>query len=164
MKKFERIVGVTGVANFGVVSNTGIVAPSPLSASIVRGAQPEFFAYKQLRFYGIKTVLNLRTHSEKKWVEEEGMISIEHPLDVFTNISVEEFNYVINIMKDPNNQPLFVHCRQGHDRTGVICASYRIAVDGWTLDEAEAEMQEYGFNDLWFILSRAVRQFYTGVQ
>jgi hypothetical protein len=41
--------------------------------------------------------------------------------------------------------PFFVHCRQGADRTGMMCAIYRIAVCGWNKADAIDEMVNGGF-------------------
>jgi protein tyrosine/serine phosphatase len=38
-----------------------------------------------------------------------------------------------------------VHCKRGADRTGLMCAMYRIAFQGWTKDQAIAEMTQGGF-------------------
>ena len=46
---------------------------------------------------------------------------------------------------------MFVHCQHGSDRTGTMCALYRIAVCGWTKEDALKEMQEggFGFHGVW---------------
>ena len=41
---------------------------------------------------------------------------------------------------------MFVHCQHGADRTGVMCAAYRVVVDGWTKQQAIDEMTQGGFN------------------
>jgi len=38
-----------------------------------------------------------------------------------------------------------VHCRLGDDRTGMMIAAYRMAVEGWSADDAMLEMQHFGF-------------------
>ena len=46
-------------------------------------------------------------------------------------------------------KPLFVHCRQGQNRTGVMVAAYRV-FNGIPIEEAIAEMKRYNglfFND-----------------
>lgn len=52
---------------------------------------------------------------------------------------------------DPNNLPAFVHCQRGADRTGTMCAMYRIVVCGWTKEQALDEMKNggFGFNSTW---------------
>ena len=46
---------------------------------------------------------------------------------------------------------MLVHCWHGADRTGMMCAVYRLAVEGWTKEEAIEELTEggYGFHSVW---------------
>ncbi len=109
---------------------------------------------------GIRTVINLRTlHSEKEAVEAAGMKSIEIPINVLKKPDLETIKKIISIMSDPSNQPLYIHCALGQDRTGVVIAVYRMEVDGWSLSEAEAEMQAFGFNDIWYNLKEFIRNY-----
>lgn len=145
----ERIFGLKGL------TNVGRVAPH-----IYRGAEPLLEGYTTLKKMGIRTVINLRTtSSEKQAVEAAGMRSVEVPLSVLNDINPKTVNEVIQIMKDPANQPIFLHCRQGQDRTGIIVAAYRMKVDGWSLADAEAEMQSFGFNDIWHELKEFIRDY-----
>lgn len=64
-------------------------------------------------------------------------------------------------MVDPANQPVFVHCRHGQDRTGIVVAAYRMKVDKWSLPDAETEMQAFGFNDIWVNFKKFIRQYPT---
>ena len=51
----------------------------------------------------------------------------------------------MKIVTNTNNLPVFVHCQRGADRTGMVCAMYRVVVCGWTKDAAVQEMKEGGF-------------------
>ena len=148
-KVSERIFGLSGL------SNVGRMAPN-----IYRGAQPKPEGYSTLKKMGIRTVINLRfLHSEKEAVEAAGMKSVEVPMSVFKDVDPKTVKRIIAIMTDPVNQPVYVHCALGQDRTGVVAAVYRMEVDGWSLAEAEAEMQAFGFNDLWYELKEFVRHY-----
>jgi protein-tyrosine phosphatase len=48
---------------------------------------------------------------------------------------------------DPANQPVFVHCEKGEDRTGALVAIYRIVKQGWTPERAYAEACSLGLTD-----------------
>lgn len=57
----------------------------------------------------------------------------------------------LQIVTDKTRWPVFVHCQHGSDRTGTMCAIYRIAVQGWSKDEAIREMTQggFGFHEGW---------------
>ncbi|MDP2927460.1 MAG: dual specificity protein phosphatase family protein [Candidatus Omnitrophota bacterium] len=49
-------------------------------------------------------------------------------------------------MHDKSMQPVFVHCQAGKDRTGMICAAYKMKYDNWSLENALFEMLVYGYS------------------
>jgi protein tyrosine/serine phosphatase len=51
---------------------------------------------------------------------------------------------ILKVLEAPENSPVYVHCRQGHDRTAVVVACYRISHDGWTNARAKKEAELYG--------------------
>ena len=53
--------------------------------------------------------------------------------------------------------PVYFHCAHGQDRTGTLCAIYRMEVDGWSNDESWGEMDHFGFNHVWEALERFVK-------
>jgi tyrosine-protein phosphatase SIW14 len=145
----ERIYNLSGL------SNVGRVAPG-----IYRGALPEKGGYETLKKIGIKTVIDMRTTgSEKADVEAAGMRSIAIPIQMSRSGLLPKVEQVVELMSDPANQPVYVHCRHGQDRTGIVVAAYRMKNQGWSLADAETDMQAFGFNDVWVNFKKFIRQY-----
>jgi protein tyrosine/serine phosphatase len=87
------------------------------------------------------------------------MRSIEIPISTTSTIDPNAVKRALSAITDPANQPVFLHCAQGRDRTGVVVAVYRMEVDGWSNAEAEAEMQTFGFHDAWVQMKSFVRSY-----
>lgn len=141
--------------NLPGLDNVGRVAPS-----IFRGAQPGREGYDTLKRMGFRTVIDLRTTAnERRQVEEAGMTAIAVPIEMSRNGLREKVERVVALMADPLNRPVFVHCRHGQDRTGIVMAAYRMKHQGWSLADAEAEMQDFGFNDVWVTFKSFIRHY-----
>lgn len=149
---FEHLVSLPGLPSIGRV------APG-----IFRGAQPEPEGYATLKAIGIRTVVNFRQrHGEREAVEAAGMRYIEIPMSFFTKADPAVVRKALSVMTDPANQPVFLHCSRGVDRVGVVVAVYRMEVDGWSKEEAEAEMDALGFHKIWYRLKKTVKDWRTG--
>ena len=146
----EHLFGLPGLTNVGRVAN-----------GIFRGAQPEREGFATLKAMGIRTVINLRTrHGEREAVEAAGMRYVEIPMSFWKDVDPAVVRMALSVMTDTASQPAFVHCSRGVDRTGVVVAVYRMEVDGWSEAEAEAEMEAFGFHEVWFQLKKFVRQYH----
>jgi protein O-mannosyl-transferase len=126
-----------------------------VSEDLYRGAQPCDEGMKQLEKLGIKTVVNLREfYSDSNANISDEHISVKpwHPED-------EDAVRFLKIVTDKSRTPVFVHCQYGADRTGTMCAIYRIAVQGWSKDEAIEEMTKgnFGFHEIWGNLVEYIR-------
>jgi len=131
-----------------------------VSSVLFRGAQPLPEGFSSLQKMGIKTVVDLRGfHDDEPPREVKGLkiVTIRfhtwHPED-------EDMVAFLKVMNDPARQPVFVHCKRGIDRTGTMVALYRIAIQGWTKDEALREMTQggFGYDDLFPNLVEYVRK------
>ena len=131
-----------------------------VSDQLYRGAQPTAEGMRELQRLGIKTVVNLRSfHSDR---DEIGNTSLayEHIYVKAWHPEEKEIVRFLQIVMDKERMPVFVHCRHGADRTGMMCALYRIVVQNWTKQEAIEEMSTggFGFHSVWNDLIEYIRQ------
>ncbi len=136
--------------NFGVVSPT-----------LIRGGLPGVHGIEALRTAGVKTVINLMnegklTDDEKELVEKNDMKYVSIPMSHFKPATPDQIEKFLSVVNDPVNQPAFVHCHQGQDRTGTMVAVYRINHEGWTAKKAFDEMIKYGFHPFFVNLTSSV--------
>lgn len=125
---------IAGVPNFFKVSD-----------ALYRGAQPTKEGMREIEKLGVKTVVNLRSfHSDRDELGDTDLES-EHIWMKVWHPEEEEVVRFLEIVTDPEKTPVFVHCQRGADRTGTMCAIYRIVVQGWSKEEAIREMTDGGF-------------------
>lgn len=136
-----------------------------VNSQLYRGAQPKSGGVKRLAKMGIKTIVNLRgagesTRNEEAEARAAGLRYFNIPLKEFGRPTDEQVERALKILAESENQPVFVHCRLGADRTGLVVAIYRITHDGWTSERAKAEANKYGMH-LWEIaMKRYIRDYY----
>jgi tyrosine-protein phosphatase SIW14 len=53
----------------------------------------------------------------------------------------------LELMRDPANYPVLVHCFAGIHRTGAYCAVYRMEFEGWSNDQAIGELKAHGYDN-----------------
>lgn len=132
-------ITVLGVSNFGEVNS-----------HLYRGGQPKGTGYANLKKMGIDVVIDLRLSgkgTEKRDVTQAGMQYVAIPWHcMFPKDKVTA--KFLDVLAKNKEKKLFVHCRYGDDRTGMMIAAYRMAVEGWTPEEARKEMEKFGFHKL----------------
>lgn len=130
-----------------------------VSPQLYRSGQPTAQGMRNLQQLGIKTVVSLRSfHSDR---DEIGAtpLGYEH---IYMKAWHPEFKEVVRFLRvvtDHDRTPVVVHCQHGADRTGTMCALYRVVIEGWTKEEAVREMTEggFGFHAVWVNLPRWIR-------
>jgi protein tyrosine phosphatase (PTP) superfamily phosphohydrolase (DUF442 family) len=132
-------VKIGGVPNAGKISN-----------ALFRGAQPSTQGFAELKRLGVTTIVDLRgNRGEVKWERAQsealGLRFVSIPVLGWTSPGDAQVAEFLKLFDD-KNQKIFVHCRYGEDRTGVMVAAYRIAEQKWTADEALREMNSFGFH------------------
>jgi protein tyrosine/serine phosphatase len=132
--------------------------------NVYRGQQPTRQDVTNLARSGIRTVLDLRGALDHKgWeqqaVEAAGMRYIRLGMSGFFAPSDRQIDKILAVLKDPANGPIFVHCRRGADRSGLVIACYRISHDHWTNAQAMAEARQQGFSGLEVLMHRYIEHF-----
>lgn len=132
-------IQMEGVPNFYKVSDILYRSAHPTSAEAVKNLETS-----SLR---IRTVVDLCwSQSDRDKIGGTGL-GYEHiPMMGWPLFPKEEqVIKFLQIVTDNQRTPILVHCQHGADRTGIMCAVYRIAVQGWTKERAVEEMIEGGF-------------------
>jgi tyrosine-protein phosphatase SIW14 len=119
--------------------NYGVVEPNELH----RGGQPDANGLDELESKGIKTVIHLRAKKFKKYKGKLKRFVIPFNPYMPKEEVVVEF---LKVIGNQTHHPVFVHCFHGADRTGMLCAIYRIVIQNWDKEKAIEEMKRYGFH------------------
>ncbi|KAK5073547.1 tyrosine-protein phosphatase siw14 [Lithohypha guttulata] len=126
----------------GRPTNFQTVAPG-----IYRSSYPQFVHFEKLEDLELKTIITFVPAplelDYSNFISTSGIIHHQIPIlankkaDVFTSADI--VHQVLELMLDPNNYPMLIHCNKGKHRTGCMTACFR-KVCGWT---DEAALEEY---------------------
>lgn len=119
--------------------------PRPLDLNVVKAL-------------GVKKIISLESgiydlfhHDqliERQFPCEFGMDQYDLKSSDFTPPETWAVDKFLSLMKYPG--PTFVHCLSGVDRTGFMCAVYRMRVQGWTFEAAKKEWITLGRHPWYF--------------
>lgn len=134
---FAKRLHLQGVSKFAEISPT-----------LFRGGQPSDEGFANLARLGINIIVdNGRSEKNRKLAEKLGMRYISIPwICLFPKDAV--FARFLKVVEENPDKKIFVHCRFGDARTGMMIAAYRMKEQGWSADEALREMQSYGFKGI----------------
>lgn len=134
-----------GIENFVKVNDT-----------LYRGGLPSDEQLKALVKLGVKTdvcLMNGLLGNEAAAVAHEkaacarlGLRWVNLPVPYGVEPPASMVDRFLSTAETPSSGPLYVHCKHGRDRTGVMVAAFRIHHDGYTGDQALQEMQTYGYD------------------
>ena len=128
---------------------------------LYRGAQPTAVGIANLKKMGIKTILNLRSsHGDLDEIGTTGIAYEVLPMTAYGGPGENDVVRFLQLTTDQARAPLFFHCQHGADRTGLMCAVYRVAVQGWDKEEAIREMTRggFGYHAVWGNLQTFLRE------
>lgn len=120
-----------------------------VSDGLFRGGAPsEDEVHLLKREFGVNRIVSLDGECASNIADVCDEIGVEH---IVLPIEFKNIQTALKILDDnlvellTENEPTFVHCLHGKDRTGLACALYRIRVQGWEPMDALNEAMNYGF-------------------
>jgi tyrosine-protein phosphatase SIW14 len=136
-----RHLKLDGVPDFGEVT-----------PKLYRGGQPKRQGFEKLAEMGIDIVVDTgRSRRDEKKITELGMRYVSLPWFCWFR-KEEVFAGFLKLIKENPDKKIFVHCRYGNDRTGMMIAAYRMGLEGWTAEEAMKEMQSFGYTAIHHVM------------
>ncbi len=117
-----------------VVHDHGIKTVVSLRSGALPGDLPPDFAEET---YCAKQNIRYFRLPQKDWEGPDGTAPNE--------VNVLKF---CEIMSDPTNYPVLVHCLAGKHRTGALCAIFRMEHDHWSNQQAIDELSLYGYDNV----------------
>ena len=135
-----------GIANSCVVTDQ----------TLWRGARPDASAAATLIELGVKTVVSLELLSTDREAFESAAPNTSEPREI-QYFQVKDWEplaivapslvdrHVAHFLAITRTQPvpIFIHCRSGQNRTGIMVAAFRI-FNGADVEETVLEMEKYG--------------------
>ena len=140
----------------GDLPNFAVVGPG-----IYRGAAPTPAGLQKLKAMGVRTIIDLRI--ENKGQDEEAAtakvlalnrVRIRMGREAPTKKQTAQFLSLVRAASPQN--PVFIHCHYGADRTGAMVGIWRRTHDKWPFDKTYQEMRHYGFKSYLTELKGAV--------
>lgn len=75
----------------------------------------------------------------------DGVLRTRHiPITDMETPSLDQVTELLDLLSGPDAEPTYVHCEAGKGRTGVAVGCYRMAVMGWSADDALTEAENFG--------------------
>ncbi len=129
-----------------------------VSERVYRGPRPRGFEdIKNLAASGVKTVVNLESgifsavlgklNHEYRWCAEVGIDLIEYRLSPILPPSRFDLHVIRQIISQSTDRgSVYVHCKDGVDRTGLVIADWLIRKHLWDYAAAVRDMYARGFH------------------
>jgi protein tyrosine/serine phosphatase len=129
---------------------------------LYRGGHPDGAGLDYLKRIGVKRVVNLEVgdfieafpwdiSGEVDGAKARGLTEYRYPMSAFepalSSRFDREMNAIVALLKTATPQnPVYVHCKHGQDRTGLVIGLERVLDEGWAPQRAFDEMVRIGFH------------------
>ena len=144
------------------LADAGVPNLHRVGPRLLRSAQPRPQDVAALQALGVRTLVSFRAFNpDELRLLEAPFTLLRVPINTWHIRDRHVVRALSAIRAAELEGTVLVHCMHGADRTGLICALYRMAVQGWSRDEARREMLHggFGYHTMW----RNIPRFLAGV-
>ena len=138
-----------------------MIQPVKVAQGIYRGARPNSeLEMGVLKILGIKTILNLESgpleasmatlDRELAWAAKAGIVMQHLRLSEILPPTLEQLQTAIRILRNQECLPIYIHCKWGKDRTGIVAGVFESVVLGQPYQEVYNRMIDLGFHLDWY--------------
>jgi protein tyrosine/serine phosphatase len=142
-------------------------------AGLYRGGHPDTSGIAFLKKIGVRTIVDLEVAD---WIEafpwdidqelsdakSAGITVLRYPMSAFEPAISSEFDHnmddILKKLEDTSLEPIYVHCKHGQDRTGLVIGLERVKDESWTPQNAFNEMLKDGFHTFFIGLDEYFEQ------
>lgn len=124
-----------------------------VTPALYRCAQPDATGFANLAKLGVQSVINLRRSVDDAPLAAGTGLTLVHIKIKTRHIRENQSAQIIAALRAlvAAKPPVVVHCTHGADRTGLIIALWRMLYQGWSREDATAELVNggFGFHAVW---------------
>lgn len=129
---------------------------------LYRGGHPDAASLDHLKSLGVTRIVNLeigdfleafpwQISAELEQASARGITELRFPMSAFEPALSDRFDrqmdQIVAILKSASaTQPVYVHCKHGQDRTGLVMGLDRVVNESWKPQIAHDEMVKIGFH------------------
>ena len=135
---------------------------SKVRPGLYRGGRPDAAGLDTLKSLGVERIVDLEVadfieatpwsiSAELDAADARGMTELRYPMSAFEPAVSSTFDHAMMDLQAvlataTPEHPIYVHCRHGQDRTGLVIGLERVEHEGWTPADAHDEMLRLGFH------------------
>ena len=138
------------------VPGTSVKNLNRVTPQLYRSAQPDAAGMRELEKLGVRTVIDLRDLNDDQDEARGTKLRLRRVKMDAWHIEDEDVVRVLAMLRRRKDGPFLVHCHHGADRTGVVCAMFRLVEQRWSREDAIRELKDggFGFHKAWVNIPR----------
>lgn len=165
-------IGLPIIGSSFTLSESQVGIPDYLivkNSEIYRGGQPNLNGFEYLKKNNIRTIIKLNSEqldSEKAIANRFGIkfvpaiIESGHLYSAMDNLDYSQIDNAMKVLIDSKNWPIYVHCQNGWDRTGLVIALFRVCYEHFSKEDAYNEMVMNGFSSFHRLLLGGIQDYW----